>query len=637
MIATRFSFLLIVLLTLMLAPSQTAAQSDGATPTPFEPILIQSNPNLGFVQPFAHSAVALRTGLIDWQDAGLTGVGIRVGVLDRGFGGLLGFQSTFDTNVSIALGADVADYDQNPIRHGTQVLEIVHTIAPDSDLFTCAYASLDEYILCIDWFIRAQVQIVVHSAGVPALPLDGSSRWSQQVERATDAGVLWVNAAGNFARGFFRDVYTDTNANVLHEFRGAVGQIEALGVDISGQSADGVIMLSWSGDEERPANSIDLDLHVLDANSGQIIAESLRPQAGFPGDEALEYLRIPFNREIGIQISNPKLDAGGVEFALFVEFASLPGGEMQRSIIAPADAEGSLTVGALQGFEIAPYSSRGPLSNGTIKPDLVAPGEIRLNDGTEFIGTSAAAPVVAGAAALIWQANPSYNADDVREQVLEWTSSMNGTNVNSGRGRLIMPLLDQTTATTPAATQGITPTPQPTQAPPTATIAPSPTPEPLRQARVFVTDEGLKLRVGPGSDFPVVENMPAGTIVTYKGTTSRADGYIWHNITTQSGNTGWAVEAADSIQTLIDLPPAQPQPTRAAVICTITNEGSDITQRAGPGTYFAHSGLLPDGQNAADAQARDTAGFTWWRLTSGFWVRSDVVAELGNCDALPGS
>jgi hypothetical protein len=52
----------------------TLAQTD-LTLTPFSPIVIQGNPNLGRVQPFAMSAVAVRTGIRAWQDAGWTGQG----------------------------------------------------------------------------------------------------------------------------------------------------------------------------------------------------------------------------------------------------------------------------------------------------------------------------------------------------------------------------------------------------------------------------------------------------------------------------------------------------------------------------------------------------------------------------------
>src|SRR5690606_31689082 len=64
---------------------------------------------------------------------------------------------------------------------------------------------------------------------------------------------------------------------------------------------------------------------------------------------------------------------------------------------------------------VAPFSSRGPAFDGTMKPDVVAPGVglvTALPGGTvgTVTGTSAAAAVTAGAAALVAQARPRLDA-----------------------------------------------------------------------------------------------------------------------------------------------------------------------------------------------------------------------------------
>jgi hypothetical protein len=57
--------------------------------------------------------------------------------------------------------------------------------------------------------------------------------------------------------------------------------------------------------------------------------------------------------------------------------------------------------------------------------------------------------------------------------------------------------------------------------------------------------------------------------------------------------------------------------------------------RSGPGTNYADRGTMSSGPNEAQGQAFGTDGFTWWKLKSGLWVRSDLVEEIGECETLP--
>jgi hypothetical protein len=82
---------------------------------------------------------------------------------------------------------------------------------------------------------------------------------------------------------------------------------------------------------------------------------------------------------------------------------------------------GAVSVGAVDpptGTAIAFYSSRGPTNDTRIKPDLSAPAGMTTFSSGAFSGTSAAAPVVAGAAALLFDAGLVVNPTQLKTYLL---------------------------------------------------------------------------------------------------------------------------------------------------------------------------------------------------------------------------
>ena len=136
-------------------------------------------------------------------------------------------------------------------------------------------------------------------------------------------------------------------------------------------------------------------------------------------------------------------------------------GSAAGTINKPADDPYVITVGAadLNGTsdrsddQVAPFSSRGPTQDGFEKPDLVAPGisivstrsvgstidqqhPAAVVDDSYFkgTGTSQAAAIVSGVAALMYDVNPSLKPNQVKGMLLETAFKTTAYRVGGGAG-----------------------------------------------------------------------------------------------------------------------------------------------------------------------------------------------------------
>ncbi|MBN1286166.1 MAG: SH3 domain-containing protein [Anaerolineae bacterium] len=75
------------------------------------------------------------------------------------------------------------------------------------------------------------------------------------------------------------------------------------------------------------------------------------------------------------------------------------------------------------------------------------------------------------------------------------------------------------------------------------------------------------------------------------------------------------------------------QDETSACVATAT---TDVRRRSGPSTDYPLEGALSAGETARiTGQMVGPDGFTWWALSDGAWVRSDLVSISGICDGIP--
>lgn len=125
---------------------------------------------------------------------------------------------------------------------------------------------------------------------------------------------------------------------------------------------------------------------------------------------------------------------------LVVNSAGNSGDSEWRFIGAPADADSIMSIGATDAEgRLASFSSRGPTADGRIKPNVSAQGKATIvadqAGGTIAAnGTSFSAPVVAGLAACLWQANPNKSAQQIIKAIEQSSSQYERPDFDLGYG-----------------------------------------------------------------------------------------------------------------------------------------------------------------------------------------------------------
>jgi hypothetical protein len=448
---------------------------------------LSSASGVQYVQPtrrlFPTAAIAgeevTPSGATTWQTSGAAGAGVKIAVLDGDFFGYQARQANGDLPQGLIIRNFCSDGFTSNLDggHGTGVAEIVYEMAPGAQLYLVCAGTLTEMVSAVDYMIQQGVKIVNHSRGIfNTSRADGVFSASDPsylpesvITKAYNAGILWVNSSGNSASTHWAGAFSDTDSDSVHNF---TSSDEGNNITIPNNGTVS-LFLKW---DEWSTTTDDFDLYLSRTSDGQVLAFSVNDQgtSGAAPTEDLSYTNqtgASLNAFISIVrfrgTRSPNMD-------LFVEGSTSipqyvnPAGSLTDFGVSPR----ALVVGAAcwqAPTTIESYSSRGPTINpsGTgVKPDItgldgVSSGTFGASTGCTgangFFGTSAAAPNVAGAAALVKDANPTFSQDQIKSKLrsLVTDAGASGEDATFGAGVLSLGSLSVPTASCPTDTPRI--------------------------------------------------------------------------------------------------------------------------------------------------------------------------------------
>jgi hypothetical protein len=416
------------------------------------------------------------TGVEALQKAGIRGRGVKVGVIDFGFGGYKRLQQTGKVPAPKAVRSFPTSFPfENDSVHGTACAEIIHDMAPEAELYIASADGMEgSVIAAARWLISQGVDIISYSAGSSAKPTDGTSEMDRFVDSTTkEDGVVWIVSAGNSGMVHWSGPNKADAKGFIQ-----TGPKGESGIEMIPQSDVLDITVRWNDwgpDPRHPTSTQDIDAYLVlmpEKSDPVVVAQSDREQAGNGAPvEFIHYERKGIKGQhfvlglINRHVTRP------VDVHVFV-FHNAPSDmnpeNAAGSVTSPASASYAIGVGAwdVDSNDLADYSSRGPTDDKRMKPEVTAPAGIEsaAYNNKAFFGTSASCPHVAGFAALIKQMHPQLKGLSLRDAIMKAVEPKGPPEKGAGYGWIDGRRIPAQDAALPG--------------PPVVPVAPSPGPSP---------------------------------------------------------------------------------------------------------------------------------------------------------------